>query len=45
MSNLDPPIELEKPKNKERVEYIHNVSTLPDFDYPKVSNVCKYDVR
>lgn len=40
MSNLSPPEQLEDPANQEKVDYILNVSTLSDFDYPKVSPSC-----
>ncbi|KAJ8710206.1 hypothetical protein PYW07_009572 [Mythimna separata] len=34
MSTLTPPIPLEKPENKARVDYIQDVASQPDFDYP-----------
>lgn len=37
MSTLTPPVTLEDPANQSRVEYILEVSSSPDFDYPSVS--------
>ncbi|XP_043474737.1 guanine nucleotide-binding protein G(s) subunit alpha isoform X1 [Leptopilina heterotoma] len=34
MSTLTPPVTLEDPANQSRVEYILEVSSSPDFDYP-----------
>ncbi|CAB3249587.1 unnamed protein product [Arctia plantaginis] len=34
MSTLTPPIPLEKQENKARVDYIQDVASQPDFDYP-----------
>ncbi|KAM3961410.1 guanine nucleotide-binding protein G(s) subunit alpha [Aphomia sociella] len=34
MSTLTPPIPLEKSENKARVDYIQDVASQPDFDYP-----------
>lgn len=37
MSTLNPPIALENPANQFRVDYIQDVASQPDFDYPPVS--------
>ena len=37
MSTLNPPIPLENPENQFRVDYIQDVASQPDFDYPPVS--------
>lgn len=34
MSTLTPPISLEKPENQSRVDYIQDVASQHDFDYP-----------
>lgn len=34
MSQLNPPVTLENPENQSRVDYIHNVASAHDFDYP-----------
>lgn len=34
MSTLSPPVQLEKPENQVRVDWIQDVATGPDFDYP-----------
>ncbi|XP_055706111.1 guanine nucleotide-binding protein G(s) subunit alpha isoform X1 [Phlebotomus papatasi] len=34
MSTLNPPIQLEKPENQARVDYIQDVASNPDFNYP-----------
>uniref|UniRef100_A0A0A9W7J8 Guanine nucleotide-binding protein G(s) subunit alpha n=1 Tax=Lygus hesperus TaxID=30085 RepID=A0A0A9W7J8_LYGHE len=34
MSTLSPPIALEHPANQVRVDYIQDVASQPDFDYP-----------
>lgn len=38
MSTLTPPIPLEHPENQVRVDYIQDVASSHDFDYPPVSN-------
>lgn len=37
MSTLTPPISLEHPENQARVDYIQDVASSHDFDYPPVS--------
>ena len=37
MSTLTPPVALEHPENQFRVDYIQDVASQPDFDYPPVS--------
>ena len=37
MSTLTPPVSLENPANQFRVDYIQDVASQPDFDYPSVS--------
>lgn len=39
MSTLTPPVTLEDPGNQSRVDYILDVSSSPDFDYPAVSDL------
>ena len=34
MSTLGPPVSLENPENQWRVDYIQDVASQPDFDYP-----------
>ncbi|XP_035707226.1 guanine nucleotide-binding protein G(s) subunit alpha isoform X2 [Folsomia candida] len=34
MSTLTPPVQLEHPENQFRVDYIQDVASQPDFDYP-----------
>jgi hypothetical protein len=34
---LTPPVSLEHPENQFRVDYIQDVASQPDFDYPPVS--------
>jgi hypothetical protein len=36
MSTLTPPVSLENPANQFRVDFNHDVSSQPDFDYPPV---------
>lgn len=36
MSTLVPPIPLEDPNNQWMVDYIQDVASSPDFDYPPV---------
>jgi guanine nucleotide-binding protein G(s) subunit alpha len=36
MSTLTPPIALEHPANQNRVDYIQDVASQHDFDYPPV---------
>ena len=38
MSTLNPPVQLENPANQSRVDYIQDVASQPDFDYPEVSS-------
>jgi len=38
MSTLTPPVTLEDPSNQSRVDYVLEVSSSPDFDYPSVSH-------
>lgn len=40
MSTLTPPVKIGDPENQSRVDYIHEVATAPDFDYPPVSEIC-----
>ncbi len=40
MSTLTPPVKIGDPNNQSRVDYIHEVATAPDFDYPPVSEKC-----
>jgi hypothetical protein len=42
MSTLTPPVSLEHPENQFRVDFIQDVASQPDFDYPPVS--AKYSV-
>lgn len=37
MSTLTPPVQIEHPENQFRVDYIQDVASQPDFDYPSVS--------
>lgn len=37
MSTLNPPVELDDPSLKFRVNYIQEVASQPDFNYPPVS--------
>lgn len=37
MGTLTPPVKLANPNNQFRYDYIHEVATAPDFDYPQVS--------
>jgi len=37
MSTLNPPVELEDDSKQFRLEYIQNVATQADFDYPQVT--------
>jgi hypothetical protein len=37
MNVLSPPIALEKPENQWRVDYIQDVASQPNFNYPSVS--------
>lgn len=34
MSTLSPPVPLEHPENQARVDWIQDISSQPDFDYP-----------
>lgn len=36
MSTLTPPVKLANPNNQFRIDYLHEVATTPDFDYPPV---------
>lgn len=36
MSTLTPPVSLENPAHQFRVDYIQDVASQPDFDYPPV---------
>ena len=40
MSTLTPPIQLAEPQNQFRLDYIQDVSSSPDFDYPEVLYLC-----
>ena len=37
MSTLNPPVPLENPDNQFRVDYMQDVASQKDFDYPPVS--------
>lgn len=37
MSTLTPPLQLENPENQHRFDYIQDVASQHDFDYPSVS--------
>lgn len=37
MSTLVPPVQLESADNQWRVDYIQDIASNPDFDYPPVS--------
>lgn len=37
MSTINPPVSLENPDDQFRVDYIQDVASQPDFDYPPVS--------
>lgn len=34
MSTLTPPVQLERPENQARVDWIQDCASGPDFDYP-----------
>lgn len=34
MSTLVPPVQLANPDNQPRIDYIQDVASQPDFDYP-----------
>ncbi|XP_064641600.1 guanine nucleotide-binding protein G(s) subunit alpha isoform X2 [Lineus longissimus] len=36
MSTLNPPVQLENPANQHRVDYIQDVASSADFDYPEI---------
>lgn len=36
MSTLTPPVQLENPENQHRFDYIQDVASQHDFDYPTV---------
>ena len=36
MSTLNPPVKLENPANKAKVDYIQDKASQPDFEYPPV---------
>lgn len=36
MSEIVPPVQLEKPENEAHVKYLREVSTAPEFEYPDV---------
>lgn len=36
MSTLNPQVFLSNPNNKERLDYIQDVASQPNFDYPNV---------
>lgn len=38
MSTLVPPVQLEDQENQGRVDYVQDVASQPDFDYPTVSS-------
>ena len=40
MSTINPPVSLENPEDQFRVDYIQDVASAPDFDYPPVSFAC-----
>lgn len=42
MSTLTPPVSLEDPSNQSKVDYILEVSSSPDFDYPPVSQSLRF---
>jgi len=37
MSTINPPVDLEDPSKQNRLEYIQNIATQADFDYPQVA--------
>ncbi len=39
MSTINPPVSLENPEDQFRVDYIQDVASAPDFDYPPVSTI------
>ncbi len=39
MSTINPPVALENPQDKFRVDYIQDVASAHDFDYPPVSDL------
>lgn len=41
MSTLNPPVQLSDPDNQWRVDYIQDVASQPDFDYPPVNHLTK----
>lgn len=38
MSTLTPPVQLACPENRHRIEYVLNLVSQKDFDFPSVSN-------
>lgn len=42
MSTLTPPVQLACPENRHRIEYILNLVSQKDFDFPSVSNSTPY---
>ena len=51
MSTINPPVQLENPADQFRVDYIQDVASSPDFDYPPVRTlnsmyivICYYDL-
>ena len=42
MSTLTPPVSLENAANQFRVDYIQDVASQPDFDYPSVSTLISH---
>jgi hypothetical protein len=42
MSTLNPPVLLENPANQHRVDYIQDVASSADFDYPEVGHIRYY---
>lgn len=37
MSTLTPPLEVEKPENQDRLDYIQDVASGPDFEFTEVT--------
>lgn len=42
MPILNPPVTVATKENEHRIDYIQNVSSLPEFDYPMVSQNILY---
>lgn len=45
MSTLTPPVQLENPENQHRFDYIQDVASQHDFDYPTVRVIHSFIVE